>query len=310
MFLTILAAEQDWRSPSSDPHSYLLYLLQKRGYEGTTYKSLSTAYYNTPTEYQLASYGPALLQSVRMNDTAAFGELLEHLSCNPCTSRGESLLHMLCRKGNHSQLEILLDRAEGLGWSQAVDFMGRTPLHDCCWRNDGGTKVPKFLLDRNPVLLLLEDAKGIPPLSYVPSQQWQVWTNLLDDNVDQWFPGESSLSESHEIFDACLRLAQREPNSVPLQEETSMSFEVVSQIAAGSRLRSTNNSNAGPIGIISGHSLLISDYVSDLDDSTNAENDSDDFSLGTDNEDDEEEEGVANLPRPGIAPLLMIHHGQ
>ncbi|KAL7580374.1 hypothetical protein ACA910_004400 [Epithemia clementina (nom. ined.)] len=175
---------------SYNPQHYLVTIL-KRGYNTSTYRAMDTSYYNRPTELQQASYGPALIYAVRAKNVTLLGELLAHLSANPSTPRGESLWHMVCRSGNNDLFKVLLLQKHAPPLCEAVNEYGRTALHDACWGHHPALDIVQALLDRNPILLFLEDARGTLPLSYVSAQHWPLWVEFLDRNADKWFPKSS-----------------------------------------------------------------------------------------------------------------------
>ena len=107
------------------PQAYLDKMLSKRGYSTTKYCSLEGGYYCRPTPYQQASYGVRISQAVRGSDSTTLRRLLDcGLSPNPCNNFGESLIHMVCRRGDSKILRILLEAGCSL---QVTDDYGRTP---------------------------------------------------------------------------------------------------------------------------------------------------------------------------------------
>ena len=172
--------------PIVDPQAYVDRLLRERGYDGTTYCTLESGYYCRPTPHQEASYGIELVRAVRDGDATHLGALLRAgLSRNPCNAFGESIVHMVCRRGRADLLEVLA----GLGASlQVSDDFGRTPLHDACW-----TALPDFavvdrLLRRDPHLLRMCDCRGVAPLAYVKRDNWSRWVEYLASRADEFWP--------------------------------------------------------------------------------------------------------------------------
>ena len=214
---------------STNPQTYLDNLLKTRGYDALVFRALDTAYYNRPTEFQKASYGPALVHAVRSKDAALLQELLAHLSANPCTSRGESLWHLVCRCGSIELLNMLLQHPYSPKLCQVVNDYGRTVLHDACWAPQPALEVAKALLDRNPILLFLADARGALPLSYISPQHWSLWLNLMDRHVDSWFPKTGSTVKHQRGLD----WARRPPHSDLLVEPLAVSLNVATKIASG-----------------------------------------------------------------------------
>lgn len=114
--------------PTLSPQAYLDAMIRSRGYSTSRFKTLQTAYYNKPTSLQQASYDINLIELVRQGEVAKFRELMSAgISPNPCNQYGESLVHMICRRGAKEFLEILIENGCSL---QVADDYGRTPLHD------------------------------------------------------------------------------------------------------------------------------------------------------------------------------------
>ena len=147
--------------------------LKQRGYSPRNYSSKRSAYYNIPTEHQLASYGSAILNVVKQNRVDEFRLMLEAgLSPNACNAHGESLLHMVCRHGKTELFRILVAFDVDI---QQTDDYGRTPMHDTCWAAHPSFEIASWLMRRDPALLFLYDARGSLPLSYVTKSLWQDW---------------------------------------------------------------------------------------------------------------------------------------
>ena len=139
-------------------------MLHSRGYSKACYKTLDTAYYNAPTPLQEASYDFYLTNLIRCGDLATFADVMQSgISLNPCNAHGESVVHMICRRGDVEFLRVLLN----LGCSvQVSDDYGRTPLHDACWTAKPNFDVVEMLLRADRHLLHLMDCRGALPLSY------------------------------------------------------------------------------------------------------------------------------------------------
>lgn len=186
-----IGCRQSWREQCS-LQEYFDVLLQERGYHNVpTYDTLSTGYHCQPTELQLASYGPKLLEIVRKNSVAEFKEALTvaGLSPNPCNSYGESLVHMACRRGHGQLLRVMVQGGAAL---QICDDYGRTPLHDACWAAQPAFEIVELLVihcDR--CLWFLRDTRGALPLFYVPKDLVLQWKDWLDLHMDQMFPPQS-----------------------------------------------------------------------------------------------------------------------
>lgn len=145
-------------------------MLKERHYSPRNFASKRSAYYNKPTEHQLASYGSAILAVVKGNHVEEFRRMMEAgLSPNACNQHGESLLHMVCRHGKVDLFKILV--AYDVDVLQTDDY-GRTAMHDACWASNPSFDIVAWLINRDPALLFLFDARGSLPLSYVTKSLW------------------------------------------------------------------------------------------------------------------------------------------
>lgn len=83
------------------------------------------------TKQQQSSYPKAAL-AARNEDLAALKQLYRAGNNMQCSnSFGESILHIVCRRGNHDMLYFLVDVAKVT--VRVRDDLGRTPLHDAAW---------------------------------------------------------------------------------------------------------------------------------------------------------------------------------
>ena len=136
----------------------------------------------------MASYRSAILQVVKGNHVEEFRRMLvAGLSSNACNQHGESLLHMVCRHGKVELFRVLLAHDVDI---QQTDDYGRTPMHDACWASQPSFEIAQYLMERDPALLFLFDARGSLPLSYVTKSLWNDWNEFLEDNIDALFPRE------------------------------------------------------------------------------------------------------------------------
>jgi len=166
--------------------SYFEKILASRGYSTTYYCSLNNGYNSKPTPIQIASYGNNVMSAVRRSDKPLLTKLLEAgISANPCNSYGESLIHLLCRRGNIELLKIFSEYGCEV---QICDDFGRTPLHDACWTVEPQFDVVRLLLTRDRRLLNIVDCRGSSPLQYVKRDNWPLWVEFLDSVKDVFWP--------------------------------------------------------------------------------------------------------------------------
>ena len=276
----------------TDPQNYLESLLQERGYSATTFRAMDTSFYSRPTEFQKASYGPALVQAVRSQDAALLRELLMHLSANPCTAHGESLWHMVCRRGNLELLQVLLEHESAPELCQSVNEYGRTVLHDACSATSPALQVTRALLDRNPILLFLEDRRGSLPLSYIPAHQWSAWVGFLGQHVDTWFPRTGATV----AYQEAMEWVRQPPHSKPLIESERVSLEVTSRIASGHAHMilewSTSDESNSSLNRIMQSTSTVDEVASDYDDNETQEGDQIRYASDSYDDDDDHEDGM------------------
>lgn len=164
--------------PTLSPQVYLDAMIRAQGYSNKKVETLKTAYYNKPTPLQVASYDLHLIDVVKAFDHDNLKELMSSgISPNPCNAFGESLVHMVCRRGDAKALELFLENGASL---QIADDYGRTPLHDCCWSANPAFDVADKILNADIRLLHTKDARGYVPLSYVRIEHWAAWIEYLE----------------------------------------------------------------------------------------------------------------------------------
>lgn len=206
-------------------------LLKKRGYSIKTYPVLETAYYSKPTTYQQKSYGIELTRSARSGNVQAVCTLIKSgLSANPCNKFGESLIHILARRGkSRNAFEMLRQLCQLGSQMHLCDDFGRTPLHDACWTVDPCFRSVSLLLDRDINLLRLRDKRGSTPFDYVEKRnQRQFIEYLLSKKDVYWPPRDPTLDE----LPPPLVLLPPHSRMIPDPQDP-MSLDLVSAVADG-----------------------------------------------------------------------------
>jgi Ankyrin repeats (3 copies) len=131
------------------------------------------------TDDQTKSYAQDVIKAVRAQDIQALRKWKEEGRILQAANRfGESLLHMACRRGFTNVVEFFIEEA-GLNLWIRDDF-GRTPLHDACWTSDPAPELVKYIIDKEPDMLLVSDKRGHTPLEYVRKDDWKTWTCFLE----------------------------------------------------------------------------------------------------------------------------------
>lgn len=163
-----------------DPDAFLSQLVEAQyGFIPTTRAGLDmNDFFPQVTEEQIAAYEIALVVACRSNDVDTLKTLhAQGKSMNACNRFGESLLHMACRRGFVDLVEFLLETC-GLG-VRILDDCGRTPLHDACWNPTPQLEICKWVIERDPSLLLVKDKRGSTPFQYARPQDWPTWRQFL-----------------------------------------------------------------------------------------------------------------------------------
>ena len=192
------------------PQGFLDAELERRGYSSTKYVSLEGGYYCRPTLLQKASFGTKMNQAIITSDATLLRRLLDvGLSPNPCNDYGESLVHRVCRRGDHKLLTILLEKGCCL---QIADDYGRTPLHDAFWKADPSVEVLNLILKADKNLIRLMDCRGFTPLDYVRKDAHADMVEYLKSVMDQFFPPRTGGPES------APPLTKKKPNSTPVPD--------------------------------------------------------------------------------------------
>ena len=204
-------------------------MLQSRGYSCRTFCSLEGGYYCSPTALQKASYGIKLIEAIRhSNDALIQKMLLAGISPNPCNTFGESVIHMVCRRGDYKLLKVFKDHGCSL---QVSDDFGRTPLHDACWTADPHFDIVEMILDVDVRLIHLVDCRQSSPLSYVKRSNWGEWITFFQSKADKYWPQRDLHKDGEDSPPIlCLEAAQSRPIKDP---PNAMSIDAAQRVASG-----------------------------------------------------------------------------
>jgi len=203
--------------------------MRSRGYSTRRFKALQTAYHNKdPTPLQQASHGAYLLDLIRNEDCTTIARFLEAgVSPNPANRHGDSVVHMVCRRG---LTRVLHTFVAGGASVQIADRYGRTPLHDACWvSNNWG--IIRLLLESDVRLVSMTDGRGATPLSYIHRDDWGGWHEFLQDNLDKYWPKRKVLRDGEQ---GVPELAELPANGRPLADpEKALSPELAEMVVSG-----------------------------------------------------------------------------
>lgn len=154
-------------------------------------KSERACYDTSPSPLQLASFGTELVKAIHLSDVEKLGRLLATgLSPNPCNQFRDSIVDLVCKRGNSIVFKCLVEHRCDL---RVCDGFGRTPLHHCCWASEFSSDIASSILETDLQQLFMEDKRGQTPLEYVRPEQANDWIEFLENNANKFFPSGSSL---------------------------------------------------------------------------------------------------------------------
>ncbi|CAJ1966053.1 unnamed protein product [Cylindrotheca closterium] len=215
---------------TGSPQAFLNKELKRRGYNLKSYATLESGYYTHPNEHQLASYGRIVTKAMyQPNNTKALGTLLEcGISPNACNKFGESIVHLVCRRGHYDLLTMLMDAGCSI---KVSDDYGRTPLHDACWQSKPNFDVIRLIFQTDKHLVRMRDIRGTTPLSYVKEENFIKWNEFLASIMDEFWPRRNPTTDGEQ---APPPLTTMRPNSIQLREkDIPLTINQVSMLSAG-----------------------------------------------------------------------------
>ena len=206
------------------PQQYLMAIVKERGYDFQRVTSVEAGYYHDPTPLQVASFGTELVKAVHSGDTQALTAFLDcGLSSNPCNSFGDSILSLVCKRGDEAMFQVFVDHGCDL---QVSDSFGRTPLHHAAWAGTFSKVMIKSILDQDLLQLLVQDKQGKCALEYVRKERFPDWLAFLKESLDTYWPLDKSISP---LLAASLP-RERGPAPDPVE---AVSVELATQVAMG-----------------------------------------------------------------------------
>jgi ankyrin repeat protein len=216
--------------PTGSPQAFINKELKRRGYNLKSYATLESAYYTHPNAHQLASYGRIVTKAMyQPNNTKVLGTLLEcGISPNACNKFGESIVHLVCRRGHYDLLTMLMDAGCSI---KVSDDYGRTPLHDACWQSKPNFEVIRLILQTDKDLIRMRDIRGTTPLSYVKKENFVAWNEFLLTIMDEFWPRRNPDTDGPEEPPA---LTEQRPNTIQLREHNiPLTIDQIGMLATG-----------------------------------------------------------------------------
>jgi hypothetical protein len=162
------------------PEAYLQAMIAEMGYDCNEFGPDDDDFLEV-TEEQIAAHSFELTNAARNGDLAFLKQHLKKgksLQC--CNRHGESIVHIVCRRGWGHLLRFLIEKAKVT--VMVRDDVGRGPLHDAAWSDQPNFELVKMLLLEAPELMFLKDFRDHSPLAYIPRQHWSEWRNFLREN--------------------------------------------------------------------------------------------------------------------------------
>jgi Ankyrin repeat len=153
----------------------------------------------TVTDEQLEGYTMETVTAVRTNDIERLRSILSqnqqprrNVLSRACNRNGESLLHLACRRSSLETIAFLVQEAQVD--VTMVDDLGRTCLHDVCWRPnvEEALEIASFLVQEVPPQLTTRilhrtDLRGHACWDYVRREHWTVWHAFMHQHSALFF---------------------------------------------------------------------------------------------------------------------------
>jgi len=137
------------------------------------------------TEEHIAAHTLEVTAAARQDNLTRLEEFLDEGKSLQCCNRyGESLVHIVCRRGSPNVLRFLIEEAKV---SVTIrDDVGRNPMHDAAWTDKPNFELVKVLMSKAPKLMFAKDTRGHSPLNYIPKQRWADWCDFFKSNPNMF----------------------------------------------------------------------------------------------------------------------------
>ena len=130
-------------------------------------------------EERMENYDMEKVTAIRENNLEKLRNILDNGGCfNACNRNAESLLHLACRRSNIDVVKFLVEEAHVK--VEVRDDLGRSVLHDICWRPLPDFELMEYIMKKvSPSFLLMEDRRGHTCFDYCRKLDWSTWTGFL-----------------------------------------------------------------------------------------------------------------------------------
>ena len=134
---------------------------------------------SSPSEERVEAYDNDVARAIRSNDLTQLREFLKEGRCfDGCNRNAETLLHLACRRGNLDIVKFMIREANVN--TDVRDSLGRTVLHDVCWRPSPDFELMDAMIRIvSPELLVAEDTRGHSCFDYCRKENYPEWVTFL-----------------------------------------------------------------------------------------------------------------------------------
>lgn len=155
--------------------------------------------FRKPSEQDISSYDVEVVKVIRSKNMDSLREMLSKgRSMNACNQFGESLVHMVCRRGDIELLKFMIEEAK-VSFTIKDDF-GRNPFHDACWTPTPNFEMMDMLIEvADTSLLLNEDVRGNTPFDYARREHYGMWIDYLNKKKDAILKGLNRAQSKNSI---------------------------------------------------------------------------------------------------------------
>lgn len=148
--------------------------------------------FTPPTDELLDSYQINVVNAIRNSDLPTLRTLLQSgHNMNACNRNGETLLHMACRCCSMEIVQFLCEEARVN--VNVIDSVGRTVLHDICWRHKLDVELMEMFINRiHSDFFILPDKRGHTCFDYARKEHYNVWNTFIRTNAKAIIESSSS----------------------------------------------------------------------------------------------------------------------